>query len=98
MADEWRYSNVSAFPGRGRPRPQADRRVLIYSHDTFGLGHLRRSRAIANTLADYQAGLSVIIVSGSPIVLSFAVLAASFAEIVEAAVSDMGVSSWTNEN
>ena len=23
-------------------------RVLIYSHDTFGLGHLRRSRAIAN--------------------------------------------------
>ena len=24
-----------------------DARVLIYSHDTFGLGHLRRCRAIA---------------------------------------------------
>ena len=25
-------------------------RVLIYSHDTFGLGHLRRCRAIAHSL------------------------------------------------
>ena len=28
------------------------RRVLIYSHDSFGLGHLRRCRAIANALVD----------------------------------------------
>ena len=28
----------------------AGARILIYSHDTFGLGHLRRSRAIANAL------------------------------------------------
>jgi predicted glycosyltransferase len=31
-------------------RSQRAPRVLIYSHDTFGLGHLRRSRAIANRL------------------------------------------------
>src|SRR6478736_1616387 len=27
-----------------------DARILIYSHDTFGLGHLRRCRAIAHAL------------------------------------------------
>jgi predicted glycosyltransferase len=27
------------------------RRVLLYSHDTFGLGHLRRCRTIAQALA-----------------------------------------------
>ena len=27
-------------------------RVLIYSHDTFGLGHLRRCRAIAHSLVE----------------------------------------------
>jgi predicted glycosyltransferase len=25
-------------------------RILIYSHDSFGLGHLRRCRAIAHAL------------------------------------------------
>lgn len=46
-------------------------RVLIYSHDTFGLGHLRRSRAIANALAAERPGLSAVIVSGSPVIGSF---------------------------
>jgi predicted glycosyltransferase len=46
-------------------------RVLIYSHDTYGLGHLRRSRAIANALVTEQPGVSVIIVSGSPVIGSF---------------------------
>jgi predicted glycosyltransferase len=27
-----------------------DKRVLIYSHDSFGLGHLRRCREIAHAL------------------------------------------------
>jgi predicted glycosyltransferase len=46
-------------------------RVLIYSHDTFGLGHLRRSRAIANALVEERPGVSVIILSGSPVIGSF---------------------------
>jgi predicted glycosyltransferase len=46
-------------------------RVLIYSHDTFGLGHLRRSRAIANTLVHEHPGVSVIILSGSPVIGNF---------------------------
>ena len=46
-------------------------RVLIYSHDTFGLGHLRRCRTIAHALVEKYKGLSVLILSGSPIIGSF---------------------------
>ena len=52
-----------------KPRPGA--RVLIYSHDTFGLGHLRRSRALANAIVEAQPGTSVIIISGSPVIGNF---------------------------
>ena len=46
-------------------------RVLIYSHDTFGLGHLRRCRTIAHALVDQYKGLSVLILTGSPIIGRF---------------------------
>ena len=46
-------------------------RLLIYSHDTFGLGHLRRCRTIAHWLVEQYKGLSVLILSGSPIIGSF---------------------------
>lgn len=48
-----------------------DARVLIYSHDTFGLGHLRRCRAIAHELVGRFKGISVLILSGSPVIGSF---------------------------
>ncbi len=37
----------------------------MYSHDTYGLGHIRRSMAIANHLCDYNT--NVLILTGSPI-------------------------------
>ena len=46
-------------------------RVLIYSHDTFGLGHLRRSAAIAKELVANHKDLSVLIISGSPVLEQF---------------------------
>ena len=46
-------------------------RILIYSHDSFGLGHLRRCRAIAHALVERRSNLSVLILSGSPIIGSF---------------------------
>ncbi len=46
-------------------------RVLIYSHDSFGLGHIRRCRTIAHALAEAFPKLKVLIVSGSPIIGSF---------------------------
>ncbi|MFP6711453.1 MAG: glycosyltransferase [Rhodospirillales bacterium] len=48
-----------------------DYRILIYSHDSFGLGHLRRCRAIAHSLVGAYNKLSVLILSGSPIIGSF---------------------------
>ena len=57
------------FPERDDPAVTG-RRVLLYSHDTFGLGHLRRSRAIANALA--EQGYHALILSGSPVVDRYA--------------------------
>ena len=48
-----------------------DARILIYSHDSFGLGHLRRCRAIAHALVEGYPGMSVLILSGSPIIGNF---------------------------
>jgi len=46
-------------------------RILIYSHDTFGLGHLRRSQTIAHAIVRQFAKASVLIVSGSPLIGQF---------------------------
>ncbi|HEY9548103.1 MAG TPA: glycosyltransferase, partial [Kiloniellaceae bacterium] len=43
----------------------------MYSHDTLGLGHLRRCRAIAHALVEADPEVSVLILSGSPIIGSF---------------------------
>jgi len=53
----------------GRPSSSCSRekRILLYSHDTFGLGHLRRSRTIATALVKADPDCSALIVTGSPI-------------------------------
>ena len=55
----------------GMRKNSKNARVLIYSHDTFGLGHLRRCRSIAQSLVERRKGLSVLILSGCPIIGSF---------------------------
>lgn len=45
---------------------------MFYSHDTFGLGHLRRSRALAEALVSAFEGSSALIVTGSPVAGRFA--------------------------
>ena len=39
--------------------------ILMYSHDTYGLGHIRRTMAIANHLRDENT--NILILTGSPI-------------------------------
>lgn len=56
---------------RGLTISKSNGRVLIYSHDSFGLGHIRRCRTIAHALAEAVPKLKVLIVSGSPIIGSF---------------------------
>lgn len=49
------------------------KRLLAYSHDTYGLGNIRRMLAVCNYLSDAIPELSILMVSGSPMVQSFRV-------------------------
>ncbi len=60
---------MSQLSATMRPDP-VDRtapRFLLYSHDTFGLGHLRRSRTIAQALVSAFPTASALILTGSPV-------------------------------
>jgi predicted glycosyltransferase len=50
------------------PTSGRSKRVLIYSHDSFGLGHVSRCRTIANAIVEADHTVSVLIVSGSPVI------------------------------
>ncbi|MBS1213340.1 MAG: glycosyltransferase [Proteobacteria bacterium] len=47
------------------------KRIIVYSHDTFGLGNIRRMLAIAQSLVDSDSNVSVLILSGSPMLHAF---------------------------
>src|SRR5690349_5328541 len=49
-------------------------RLMVYSHDTFGLGNIRRMMAICKHVHGSIRGLSILIVSGSPMLQSFRVV------------------------
>lgn len=46
----------------------AGMRMLLYSHDTFGLGHLQRCLKISRALISHYPDLSILLVTGSPVV------------------------------
>ena len=48
-------------------------RLMVYSHDTFGLGNIRRMLSICNHLHESIDDLSILIISGSPMLQSFRV-------------------------
>ena len=47
------------------------KRVLLYSHDSYGLGHVSRCRTIANAIVEADSSISVLIISGSPMIGSY---------------------------
>ncbi|MDR4517730.1 MAG: hypothetical protein MRK00_10155 [Nitrosomonas sp.] len=47
------------------------KRILIYSHDTFGLGNIRRMLSIAKHLVSEHKNYSVLLLSGSPMLHAF---------------------------
>lgn len=53
----------------GAVRAAASRRgtVLLYSHDSYGLGHLRRNTAIAHAVLSRAPDLRVVLLTGSPV-------------------------------
>jgi len=46
-------------------------RILIYSHDTYGLGNIRRMATIAEALVAEDESASVLIITGSPMLHAF---------------------------
>lgn len=46
-------------------------RILLYSHDTYGLGHLRRSLAIAGQIAKDITGAHQLLITGSMVAGAF---------------------------
>lgn len=70
-------SSMTGFNGIGRrsggimparQMPPRRMKVLLYSHDTFGLGHLRRNLAIADRLLAHGSRFSVRLLTGSPVI------------------------------
>ena len=47
------------------------KKILVYSHDTYGLGNLRRMLSICQSLSRAIPDLSILLLSGSPMVQSF---------------------------
>lgn len=46
-------------------------RLMVYSHDAFGLGNLRRMLSICEFLLENSADLSILLISGSPMLHAF---------------------------
>ena len=51
--------------------PSAPLKVLLYSHDTVGLGNIRRTLLLADTLGEEYPNASLLIVTGSPMIHAF---------------------------
>ena len=47
------------------------RKIVVYSHDTFGLGNIRRMLAIAKSIVESDPYVSILILSGSPMLHAF---------------------------
>jgi predicted glycosyltransferase len=47
------------------------KRILIYSHDTFGLGNIRRMLEVARHLVHASPEVSVLVITGSPMLHAF---------------------------
>lgn len=46
-------------------------KILVYSHDAYGLGNISRMLAICNYLLKHIPNLSILLVSGSPMLHDF---------------------------
>ena len=51
--------------------PRSDPRILLYSHDSYGLGHFRRSMTLAEAIVEDMPTASVLLATGSPCATHF---------------------------
>ncbi|MEZ5291094.1 MAG: glycosyltransferase [Vicinamibacterales bacterium] len=60
-----------APPRRERAGTTIPPKILLYSHDTFGLGNIRRTLLLAETLRHAHPGAAILLITGSPVIQSF---------------------------
>ena len=58
-------AQISLAASASRPK------ILLYSHDTFGLGNIRRTLLISQELIAQYPGSSILIITGSPMIHAF---------------------------
>lgn len=73
---EWQVGKAALRATRirapGARVAQEGPRLLLYGHDTYGLGHLRRNLTLATGLTSRFPDLSILLLTGSPVVHQFA--------------------------
>ncbi len=57
---------LPAEPIRGRRPSRSPLRILLYSHDSYGLGHIRRNLAIAEEIGAEFPEASTLLLAGNP--------------------------------
>lgn len=72
-ANALRVAMTLAAQEVGRPnlRLATAPKVLLYSHDTFGLGNIRRTLVLAQALREQYPGAALLLVTGSPMIHAF---------------------------
>ena len=56
------HRRFDAESARAKSRPRS---ILLYSHDTYGLGHFRRNSAIAHAIRRHEPGVNLVMLTGS---------------------------------
>ena len=72
----WQAARVSTLNGelQGQALPVPDAtpyKILLYSHDTFGLGNIRRTLLLTQELTSQYPKAAVLVVTGSPMIHAF---------------------------
>jgi UDP-N-acetyl-D-glucosamine dehydrogenase len=64
-------ASVPPTPRNGTTRSLSRPKFLLYSHDTYGLGNIRRTLLLAEELATHYPHAAILIVTGSPMIHAF---------------------------
>ena len=64
-------ARLAAPPPSDAPEPMCAPKILLYSHDTFGLGNIRRSLLLCQALCEEYADAAILLVTGSPVIHAF---------------------------
>ena len=66
-----RLANTHVRPGTPPNSTALCPKILLYSHDTFGLGNIRRTLLLAEDMKSQYPGSSILILTGSPMIHAF---------------------------